>query len=106
MNIVTIAEIFAALEEHSEGHIFKVSLFSTFVFLLITIPDIDISFYKKLPNNLKRFKYYFSATIYFVLTYIGYKFVFSVFDSVLTTKKEVKKEVKKKEKEEKEVTEE
>ena len=37
MNIVTIAEIFAALEEHSQGHIFKVSLFSTFMFLLITI---------------------------------------------------------------------
>ena len=100
MNIVTIAEIFAALEEHSEGHIFKVSLFSTFMFLLITIPDIDISFYKKLPNNLKRFKYYFSAVIYFVLTYFGYKFVFSVFDSVLTTEEEIKKEVKKAVKEE------
>ena len=100
MNIVTIAEIFAALEEHSEGHIFKVSLFSTFMFLLITIPDIDISFYKKLPNKLKRFKYYFSAIIYFVLTYFGYKFVFSVFDSVLTTEEEIKKEVKKAVKEE------
>ena len=101
MNIVTIAEIFAALEQHSEGHILKVSLFSTFMFLLITIPDIDISFYKRLPPNLKRFKYYFSATIYFILTYFGYKFVFSVFDSVLTTgevKKEVEKEVKKEKK--------
>ena len=52
MNIVTIAEIFAALEEHSEGHIFKVSLFSTFIFLLITIPDIDIAFYKKMDAIL------------------------------------------------------
>ena len=85
MNIVTIAEIFAALEEHSEGHIFKVSLFSTFIFLLITIPDIDIAFYKKLPPKLKPFKYYFSAILYFIVTYFGYKFVFSVFDSVLTS---------------------
>ena len=84
MNIVTIAEIFAALEEHSEGHIFKVSLFSTFIFLLITIPDIDIAFYKKLPPKLKPLKYYFSAILYFIVTYFGYKFVFSVFDSVLT----------------------
>jgi len=101
MNIVTIAEIFAALEEHSNGHIFKVALFSTFMFLLITIPDIDVSFYKKLPNKLKRFKYYFSAIIYFVLTYFGYKFVFSVFDSVLTTEEEVRKEIEKVDKVEK-----
>lgn len=92
MNIVTIAEIFAALEEHSQGHIFKVSLFSTFMFLLITIPDIDVSFYKRLPTNLKYYKYYFSAVIYFVLTYFGYKFVFSVFDSVLMSEEAEKKE--------------
>ena len=98
MNIVTIAEIFTALEEHSQGHIFKVSLFSTFMFLLITIPDIDISFYKRLPTNLKRYKYYFSAVIYFVLTYFGYKFIFSVFDSVLMGE-EVKKEVEERKKE-------
>ena len=102
MNIVTIAEIFAALEEHSEGHIFKVSLFSTFIFLLITIPDIDIAFYKKLPPKLKPLKYYFSAVLYFIVTYIGYKFVFSVFDSVLTNEIDVEEKGKKEKEEKKE----
>ncbi len=68
---------------------------------MITIPDIDIAFYKKLPPKLKPLKYYFSAVLYFVVTYFGYKFVFSVFDSVLTSEIEVKEKGEKNKKEEK-----
>ena len=58
-------------------------------------------FKKRLPTNLKHYKYYFSAVIYFVLTYFGYKFVFSVFDSVLIGGEEVEKKLKEVEEEKK-----
>lgn len=99
VNPIAIVEIFSALEEHSEGHILKVSLFSTFLFMLITIPDIDIAFYKRVPPQYKDYKYYLFGSVFFFMTFFGYKFVFSLFDNVLMDS-QVLKDVKKKNKEE------